>query len=324
MLKGKNNAYGSLYEAITSTDTTCKIVKPNTFTQGTSIEVPFLLTIFDRSVSDLMLNYEIVRVTAIETGIAFDTLTIERAQENTPALNHGAGKTCGNLITWGYFVDAYAGVGEAIEEAQQAVEIVSNAHLYPPYIGENGNWYVYDVANHEYIDTGDQAQGPQGPAGEGDGDMKKNVYDTNNNGIVDNSEKLGGQLPSYYAVKSEVDAHLADNAKHVNKVAFACTPKTGYTITSDKSYLINKTVYIQLVIKKTDDTTFASGNQNIVVVPYSPEINLISLNASGLDANGNLTIISQAIFFQYNKEILVTGIGTTTKTIYIAGVYTIV
>ena len=30
------------------------------------------------------------------------------------------------------------------------------------------------------------------------GDMLKSVYDTNNNGVVDNSEKLGGQLPEYY------------------------------------------------------------------------------------------------------------------------------
>lgn len=33
----------------------------------------------------------------------------------------------------------------------------------------------------------------------GTGDMQKATYDTNSNGIVDNSEKLGGQLPSYYA-----------------------------------------------------------------------------------------------------------------------------
>lgn len=34
----------------------------------------------------------------------------------------------------------------------------------------------------------------------GSSDMTKAVYDTTNNGIVDNSEKLGGKLPNYYAV----------------------------------------------------------------------------------------------------------------------------
>lgn len=33
----------------------------------------------------------------------------------------------------------------------------------------------------------------------GGGDMMKTVYDQNGDGIVDNAEKLGGQLPSYYA-----------------------------------------------------------------------------------------------------------------------------
>ena len=32
------------------------------------------------------------------------------------------------------------------------------------------------------------------------GDMTKAVYDTDNDGIVDNAEKLGGELPKYYAL----------------------------------------------------------------------------------------------------------------------------
>ncbi len=37
-------------------------------------------------------------------------------------------------------------------------------------------------------------------SGSGGGDMYKSVYDQDNDGIVDNSEKLGGQLPSYYSI----------------------------------------------------------------------------------------------------------------------------
>lgn len=36
-------------------------------------------------------------------------------------------------------------------------------------------------------------------------DMQKAVYDTNNSGVVDDAEKLGGQLPSYYAKKQELE-----------------------------------------------------------------------------------------------------------------------
>lgn len=43
-----------------------------------------------------------------------------------------------------------------------------------------------------------------GADGAGTGDMLKATYDTNDNGIVDNAEKLGGNAPSYYAAASTV------------------------------------------------------------------------------------------------------------------------
>ena len=45
-------------------------------------------------------------------------------------------------------------------------------------------------------DAGYVTQEELGDAGYGD--MLKSIYDQNNNGIVDNAEKLGGKLPSYY------------------------------------------------------------------------------------------------------------------------------
>ena len=38
------------------------------------------------------------------------------------------------------------------------------------------------------------------------GDMTKKVYDTNGNGIVDDAERLGGQLPEYYATAADVES----------------------------------------------------------------------------------------------------------------------
>jgi hypothetical protein len=59
--------------------------------------------------------------------------------------------------------------------------------------------------------------------------MFKSTYDTNDNGVVDNSEKLGGQGPSYYATKEEVDQHKAENAIQTNigGTADAITITTG-------------------------------------------------------------------------------------------------
>ena len=45
-----------------------------------------------------------------------------------------------------------------------------------------------------------------------DGDMFKSVYDTNNNGIVDDSEELGSQLPSFY----DQNAHVASLLLHLS------------------------------------------------------------------------------------------------------------
>ena len=42
----------------------------------------------------------------------------------------------------------------------------------------------------------------------GSSDMTKAVYDKNNNSIVDNAERLGGQLPEYYATKEDLDVKV--------------------------------------------------------------------------------------------------------------------
>ena len=46
-------------------------------------------------------------------------------------------------------------------------------------------------------------------AGLGGGDMMKSTYDSDNNGVVDDSDKLGGQLPSYYAKDSEAVKYVS-------------------------------------------------------------------------------------------------------------------
>lgn len=42
-------------------------------------------------------------------------------------------------------------------------------------------------------------QGPRGLSGDGTGDMLRSDYDVDENGVVDDSELLGGQPPAYYA-----------------------------------------------------------------------------------------------------------------------------
>ncbi|HWR22179.1 MAG TPA: BppU family phage baseplate upper protein [Feifaniaceae bacterium] len=49
-------------------------------------------------------------------------------------------------------------------------------------------------------------------AGEGSGDMLKATYDADNDGVVDDAEKLGGQLPAHYATAAGLSAHAGNTS----------------------------------------------------------------------------------------------------------------
>ena len=84
----------------------------------------------------------------------------------------------------------------------------------------------------------------------GAGDMLKSVYDTNNNGAVDNAdnaanakdaEKLGGKSPEHYASADELaetNASLADCINSVSDVLHIVSfdPETGTLITKSADY----------------------------------------------------------------------------------------
>lgn len=58
----------------------------------------------------------------------------------------------------------------------------------------------------------------------GGGDMMKAAYDSDGDGIVDNSEKLGGQLPEYYAKASDIPttvSQLTDAGNYALKTDIA-------------------------------------------------------------------------------------------------------
>lgn len=63
--------------------------------------------------------------------------------------------------------------------------------------------------------TFDVMNGANGSGGDGSGDMSMSVYDTNGNGVVDDSEKLGGKTPDQYASADHTHSEYAD-AKHTH------------------------------------------------------------------------------------------------------------
>lgn len=73
----------------------------------------------------------------------------------------------------------------------------------------------------------------------GAGDMAKAVYDTDNNGIVDNAEKLGGHNSDYFATAesvAEIETSVADvtaTATAAQTTANNAMPKAGGTFTGN-------------------------------------------------------------------------------------------
>lgn len=41
-----------------------------------------------------------------------------------------------------------------LEQAEDLVEAMENLSKYPPYIGDNGDWYVWDIEQNQYVDSG--------------------------------------------------------------------------------------------------------------------------------------------------------------------------
>lgn len=101
-------------------------------------------------------------------------------------------------------------------EASLAAETAKNASVNVPYIGDDLYWYVWSAESNQYVNSGVSAKGEKGDKGDdgkdgadgkdgiGSGDMNTSVYDTNGDGIVDNSSALGGISAQSYATKEYV------------------------------------------------------------------------------------------------------------------------
>lgn len=71
---------------------------------------------------------------------------------------------------WVAFIDDCRAAQTSAEDAQAAAEAAATAaqtwSSNSPYIGTNGDWYVYDATQHTFVDSGVEAHGPQGEPGE--------------------------------------------------------------------------------------------------------------------------------------------------------------
>lgn len=92
-----------------------------------------------------------------------------------------------------------------LSRAEDAAQRAENASVNTPYIGSNGNWYVWDGEYNTYVDSGTSAMG----ASSG-GDMEKETYDTDGDGIVDNASSLGGVKAENFATLEYVKLYVSE------------------------------------------------------------------------------------------------------------------
>lgn len=91
-----------------------------------------------------------------------------------------------------------------------------------------------------------------GADGTGVGDMLKSTYDTDNDGIVDNAEKLGGQLPSYYQTAITANGVLQGNGSGT------ITAKTVDTAPSSNGTNLITSGAVYNAVKRTDSIDAAN------------------------------------------------------------------
>ena len=179
-------------------------------------------------------------------------------------------------------------------------ELNSKANINDVLLLDNNNPYTptnnYNPATKKYVDDA--------MASAGAGDMLKNVYDTNNNGIVDNAEKVNG-LTVLTAVPA--NAKFTDTTYGVvSTAANGLAPKLPGNTTS---YLRGDGAWATIDVpsgavsgvKGNAESTYRSGNVNLTpanigAMPLGGATSLtdeLTINASGYPitvSNGNISI----------------------------------
>lgn len=111
--------------------------------------------------------------------------------------------------------NAAAGSAQAAQEAMQKTQEIS---VNPSYIGDNGNWFVWDTGQDSYVDSGVAAQGPQGKPGAVQ--TVCGVAPDASGNVALTAENVGAATNGYVdtAVRKAAPRNLLDNSDFRNPV----------------------------------------------------------------------------------------------------------
>ena len=96
------------------------------------------------------------------------------------------------------------------QEAKEALEKNTSIAVSTPYIGENGNWFVWNTAQDSYVDSGIKAQGPQGIPGIGNVSSVCGVIPGDDGNVALAAENVGARPDTWMPTASDVGARPED------------------------------------------------------------------------------------------------------------------
>lgn len=138
-------------------------------------------------------------------------------------------------------------------------------------------------ATAELVESGDhkilKLGIPKGQDGSGTGDMSKSTYDKDNDGIVDNAEKLGGVAASGYATVEQAKAFVVTFTENTGLLKGTYTP--------DKTLA---EIYAAYNASKNIIGRFASGNMAVMTLTNVQDASTIQMGS--LFSNGIILLDS--------------------------------
>lgn len=151
-----------------------------------------------------------------------------------------------------------------------------------------------------------------GADGSGTGDMVKATYDADGDGIVDDAEKLGGQLPSYYAAASALSNYVPTSDKGANSGVATLDTDGKITPTQATAKQVDISSNTTLTASHNSCRLRVTGTRTItvpstLVAGFECEIvnygtGTITIAVSGSTLNGSSTSITSSS--KYDVEVL--------------------
>ena len=216
----------------------------------------------------------IASVTKTSTAVLVDTYTITFTDGTTTTFNVQNGRGIATVEKTGSsgLADAYT---ITFTDGTTQNYVVNNGNGIASVTQTGGSHIAgqYDTYTITYTDgTTSTFQVYNGANGEGSGDMEKRIYDTNDDGVVDNAEQLEGHGASYFATASDLSTHEADTS-HIT-----AAERTLWNSYGNKLYSLPKFTASLLSSGWTDQSGYYTQTVNVtgMTAEITPAISLVT------------------------------------------------